>query len=213
MRTSIRAASAALTATLALVLAVGSASANRLSYSESRFRIIWASLTFSESGGNFPITCPVTLEGSFNARTFTKTREAESGFITSASVNNAGCTEGQATILTETLPWRVRYQSFTGTLPGILTVRYSLLGAAFQIEPGLGIICLARSSERSPAAGEATREAGGNITSLRPDASLPIPVTGTACPTAGVFGGSGEVYVQGTTPTGEADPNIGRQVA
>lgn len=199
MRTSIRAAAVALTATLALALAVGSASANRLSYSESKFRIIWASLTFSESGGGFPITCPVTLEGSFNARTFTKIREAESGFITSASVNNAGCTEGQATILRETLPWRVRYQSFSGTLPNILTVRYALIGAAFQIEPGLGIICLARSSEAHLAAGEATREAGGNITSLRPDASLPLPITGTACPSAGVFGGSGEVYVQGTT--------------
>lgn len=199
MPTSIRTAAAALTATLALALAVGSASANHLSYSETRFRIIWASLTFSESGGGFPITCPVTLEGSFNARTFTKTREAESGLITSASVNNAGCTEGQATVLTATLPWRVRYQSFTGTLPNILTVRYALIGAAFQIEPGLGVICLARSSESSPAAGEATREAGGNITSLRPDSSLPLPITGTACPSAGIFGGSGEVYVQGTT--------------
>jgi len=198
MRTSIRVA-AALTATLALALAVGSASANRLSYSENRFRIIWASLTFSESGGNFPITCPVTLEGSFVARTVAKTREATVGYINRASVNSPGCTEGQATILSETLPWTVKFQSFTGTLPNITSVRHSLIGAAFQVEPGLGIVCLARSSEAHPAAGEANREAGGNITSLTPDASLPLPITGNACPSAGIFGGSGEVYVQGTT--------------
>lgn len=199
MPTRIKTVPAALAAALALALAAGSAAANRLSYSETNFRIIWASLKFSESGGNFPITCPVTLEGSFHGRTFTKTREVEVGFITRASVNNAACSEGQATILTGTLPWIVRYQSFSGTLPNILTVRHTLINAAFQVEPGLGIVCLARSSERFPAAGEASREAGGNITSLRPDASLPIPVTGTACPTAGIFGGTGEVFVQGSS--------------
>lgn len=199
MRTRIGSVPAALAAALALALAAGTASANRLSYSEVNFRIVWASLRFSESGGNFPITCPVTLEGSFHERTLAKTRELAVGYITRASVNNAGCTEGQGTVLTETLPWTVKFQSFSGTLPNILTVRHLLIGAAFQVEPGLGIVCLATSSERFPAAGEASREAGGNITSLRPDASLPLPITGTACPTSGIFGGSGEVYVQGSS--------------
>lgn len=201
MRQRTRAACTALVAALGLALAVGSASANRLSYSSQLFRIIWTSLTFSEAGGNFPISCPVTLEGSFHSTTFSKVRELLVGFITRASVNNAGCTEGQATILSESLPWHVRYQSFTGTLPAITGVRHYLIGAAFQIEPGLGIRCLARSSEAFPAAGDATREAGGNITSLSPDSTLAIPVTGTACPEAGIFSGSGEVFVQGSNTT------------
>ncbi len=199
MRNRTRAACAALAAACSLALTVGSASANRLSYSSQGFRIIWTSLTFSESGGDFPISCPVTLEGSFNSATFAKVRDAQAGLITRAVVNNPSCSEGQATILSETLPWHVTYQSFSGTLPAILSVRYDLLGAAFRIEPGLGVVCLARSSETFPAAGEASRESRGNITSLTPDASLAIPVTGTACPRAGIFSGSGEVFVLGSS--------------
>lgn len=199
MRNRTRAACVALAAAFTLALAVGSASANRLSYSSQAFRIIWTSLTFSGSGGGFVITCPVTLEGSFHSATVAKVREAQVASITRATVNNAGCAEGQATILAESLPWTVTYQSFTGTLPSIATVRHNLIGAAFQIEAGLGVICLARSTAERPAAGEAAREAGGAITSLTPDGSLAIPVTGTACPRAGIFSGSGEVFVQGSS--------------
>jgi len=198
MRNRVGIALAALGATLALAVAVGSASANRLSYSETRFRIIWTSLTFSGSSGGFVITCPVTLEGSFHSATLAKVRDASVAQITRAAVNNLGCTEGQATILSESLPWDVTYQGFTGTLPSIVTVRHNLIGAAFQIEAGLGIVCLARSSRATPAAGEANREAGGNITSLTPDGSLAIPVTGTACPSSGIFSGTGEVFVLGS---------------
>ncbi|HEX4804679.1 MAG TPA: hypothetical protein VFU94_02155 [Conexibacter sp.] len=199
MRNRIAIALAALGAALALAAAVGSASANRLSYSETRFRIIWTSLTFSGSTGGFPITCPVTLEGSFHSATLSKVREAAVASITRAIVNNLGCTEGQATILGESLPWTVTYQGFGGTLPNIVSVRHALIGAAFQVEPGLGVVCLARSTAAFPAAGEAAREAGGNITSLTPDGSLAIPVTGTACPSSGIFSGSGEVFVLGSS--------------
>lgn len=196
-----RIASALIGLMAALTLAVATASANRLSYTSQTFRITWASLTFSESGGNFPISCPVTLEGSFHSRSMAKVRNTLAAFITRALVNSPACSEGHATILNESLPWHVTYQSFIGTLPSIIGVRHFLIGAAFQIEPGLGIVCLARSTTTSPAAGDASREAGGNITSLRPDSSLPIPVTGTNCPSAGIFSGSGEVYVQGSSST------------
>jgi hypothetical protein len=199
MRNRTKVALAGLAATLTMALAVSSASAGRLSYSSRIFRIVWTSLTFSESGGNFPITCPVTLEGSFHSATMRKVLNTRVAHITRAIVNDPACSEGHATILRESLPWEVTYQSFTGTLPSINGVRHVLLGAAFQIEPGLGIVCLAQSSSGFPAAGDAAREARGNITSLTPDSSLAIPVTGTACPTAGIFSGSGEVYVLGTT--------------
>lgn len=190
----------ALAATIVLALAVGSASANSLSYSHQAFRIIWSRLTFSESGGGIPISCPVTLEGSFHERTLAKER-ALVAHITSANVNDPRCQEGHATILDESLPWHVVYDSFSGDLPDITSVRHLLIGAAFEVEPGLEIRCLAETSVQYPAAGEATREAGGNITSLIPDSLLAIPATGESCPALGIFAGSGQVWVQGGTET------------
>jgi hypothetical protein len=201
MRNRTVTALAALAAALTMALAVTSASANKLSYSEQRFRIIWTSLTFSEAGGNFPISCPVTLEGSFHSATLSKVLNALVAHITRAVVANPECTAGHATILGESLPWPVLYRGFTGALPNMTGVRHYLIGAAFQIEAGLGVICLAQSSLANPAAGDAAREAGGSITSLRPDSELAIPVTGTACPRAGIFSGSGEVFALGSTRT------------
>jgi hypothetical protein len=189
---------ATLAAAIVLAAAAGLASANGLSYSEQAFRIIWSRLTFSESGGGIPISCPVTLEGSFHARTMTKAR-ASVADITSATVNDPRCQEGHATILDESLPWDVVYDAFSGRLPSITSVRHLLIGAAFEVSPGLGIRCLAETTVDFPAAGEATREAGGSITSLIPDSQLAIPARGESCPALGIFAGSGQVFVQGST--------------
>ncbi len=199
MTTKSTSALAALAAIIVLAIATGLASANNLSYSSQTFRILWSRLTFSESGGGIPISCPVTLEGSFHERTLAKTSGALVGHITSASIQNERCQEGHATILEESLPWPVLFDSFSGTLPSITSVRHLLIGAGFQVEPGLEIVCLAETSMRSPAAGEATREAGGDITSLIPDSLLSIPTIGESCPALGIFAGSGSVYVQGST--------------
>jgi len=189
---------ATLAAAIVLAAAAGLASANKLSYSEQAFRIVWSRLTFSESGGGLPISCPVTLEGSFHARTMTKTLNASVADIASAAVDNSRCQEGHATILRGSLPWDVRYASFSGTLPSITSVRHFLIGAAFEVEPGLEVRCLAETSESFPAAGEATREAGGAITSLIPDSQLAIPARGDGCPALGIFAGFGSVFVQGS---------------
>jgi hypothetical protein len=185
----------------ALLLAVSiPAAARNLSYSVKEFRIVWSTLSFSAAEGGVSITCPVTLEGSFLERTSAKVREALSAKVNRATVGT--CTEGNATILAETEPWEVTYQSFTGALPSITSVRYSLLNAAFQVEPGLGIRCLARTSREFPAAGDATRNANGQITSLSPLSELAIPITGNfECPRFGIFAGSGEVFVQGSSST------------
>ncbi len=192
MRRACTPALAALTAALMMALAVSSASARTIRYSEQYFRIIWSSLTFSGSGGGFPITCPVTLEGSFHQSTFVKVEGALVAHITSAAVGF--CIEGSATILSETLPWHVQYASFTGVLPRIETVRHYLVGAAFAVEPTFGVVCLARSTQEEPAAGDANREGGGSIISLSADPKLPIPVSGRGCPEHGVFSGTGEVF-------------------
>lgn len=199
MRNRVTTASAVLAAALLLALSLTSA-ASRLSYSSREFRIVWASLSFSAAEGGVSITCPVTLEGSFLERTATKVRNALAARITAATVGT--CQEGGGTILAMSLPWEVTYQSFTGTLPNITGVRYALIGAGFQIEPGLGIRCLARTSSESPAAGEARRDANGRITSLIADSSLAIPTTGNfECPRSGILAGSGEVFVKGSSTT------------
>lgn len=190
---------AALVAALLFALSLPAAARN-LSYSSKEFRIMWASLSFSAAEGGVSITCPVTLEGSFLERTATKVRDALRARITRSTVGT--CVEGRATILAETQPWDVTYQSFTGVLPNISGVRYALLNAAFQVEPGLGIVCLARTTTQYPAAGDAARDANGRITSLTPDSSLQIPTTGSfECPEFGIFTGSGEVFVQGSSST------------
>jgi hypothetical protein len=199
MRTSFTTVVVALVAALLLALSLPAAARN-LSYSAQQFRIMWASLSFSAEEGGISITCPVTLEGSFFERTATKVRDVLRSRITRSTVGS--CSEGNATILAETQPWDVTYQSFTGVLPNISGVRYALLNAAFQVEPGLGIVCLARTTTAFPAAGDAARDANGRITSLTPDSSLAIPTTGSlACPRAGIFTGSGEVFVQGSSST------------
>lgn len=199
MRNRFTTAVVALAAALLLALSI-TAAASRLSYSVKEFRIMWATLSFSAEEGGVSITCPVTLEGSFLERTSIKVRDALSAKITNATVGT--CREGSATILAATLPWDVTYQSFTGTLPNITSVRYALLNAAFQVEPGLGIVCLARTSRTFPAAGDATRDANGRITSLSADSSLSIPTTGNVeCPRFGIFAGTGEVFVQGSSTT------------
>jgi hypothetical protein len=191
---------AALAAALVLGCAVNSASANRLSYSNQGFRITWSRLSFSDAAGGVVIRCQVTLEGSFHSATLAKVVDAQVARITRASIGS--CEEGHATILSASLPWAVTYQSFSGTLPSITGVRHELIGAAFSVEPGGGIVCLARTSSEFPAAGNANREAGGSITSLSPDPELAIPVTGSPqCPLFGVFSGVGEVFVLGSNTT------------
>lgn len=199
MRNRFATAVAALTAALLLALSTPAA-AVRLSYSSRDFRITWATLRFSAAEGGVSITCPVTLEGAFHESTATKVRDESRARITRSTVG--GCREGNATILAETQPWDVTYQSFSGTLPNINGVRYALINAAFQVEPGLGIVCLARTSREFPAAGDAARDANGRIISLSADSSLAIPTTGNVeCPRYGIFTGTGEVFVQGSATT------------
>lgn len=199
MRTRITTAVVASAAALLLGLSLPAA-ASRLSYSAREFRIMWSTLRFSAEEGGVSITCPVTLEGAFLERTSNKVRDQLRARITRSTVGT--CREGNATILAETQPWDVTYQSFTGTLPNITSVRYALLNAAFQVEPGLGIVCLARTTREAPAAGDASRDANGRIVSLTADSALAIPTTGNfECPRFGIFTGTGEVFVQGSSTT------------
>lgn len=129
----------------ALVLAVGvaTATAGRLQTSSQQVRATWPQVNF-EVGLGSPIRCALTLEGSFHGRTFAKTREALVGYVTTASMQSA-CNGGELHLLAETLPWHLRYDSFSGTLPRFNSIRFRLveLNLWFTV---LGFRCLYRSS-------------------------------------------------------------------
>jgi len=149
-----------LAATLLLGAAVSTASATRLSLSGTSFRITWdrtlpnaTDLTFAPTIGA-PVTCPVTLEGTFHSATITKTANLLIGHVTRANVGTstgttAVCERGNATILTATLPWHVQYSSFGGILPSMTEITLRFINASFQIRNELAT-CLARTSTTEP---------------------------------------------------------------
>jgi hypothetical protein len=130
-----------------MAVAASSASANKLSINEPRFRITWASLEFVEEAFGVDDDCPVTLEGSFHSATISKVPRSLIGYITRAGVTNNNCTGGHLTILQESLPWHVTYERFTGGLPNISSFFILLRGVAWKEEtsgPFGNITCLIR---------------------------------------------------------------------
>ncbi len=137
-------------ATVLLGALVGTASARNLRSSSTTFRATWTSAEFA--GGFGTARCNLTLEGTLRSATITKTANGEIGSVTASTIGT--CPQGSATILKETLPWRVQYASFTGTLPAISAIKTNVIGSAFQIrEPTFGITCLAISSTTNPSTG------------------------------------------------------------
>lgn len=171
-RSKVRAA--AFAAALLLLVAVGSASASHLSVNEQRYRIAWTSLEYVEPVFNTATLCPITLEGSFHSATFTKTAGALIGYINSASVQNP-CRNGEATLLTATLPWTVQYAGFRGTLPNITGIVERLVGFALQFHSTVtGTTCLMRSEAAHPLQWIAEVEGGvATRVTVEPTQSIP----------------------------------------
>lgn len=104
--------------------------------------------------------CQITLEGSLHSRTMAKVVGSLVGYITRADVGP--CASGRKTILRETLPWHIRYLSFTGTLPNITSIRYNIVGWSQRMSDGI-VFCLYRSTAAEPAVMTFNREAGGAL--------------------------------------------------
>lgn len=163
-------------ATVLLGALVGTATARQFQLSETRSTATFPRVEFR--GGFQTTRCNVTLEGSFHSRTLSKVAESLIGYINRASVG--GCEAGTATILTETLPWHVRYTSFAGALPNITAISTKVVGTAFRIREPFGIECLSRSTVEAPTTGTYNREAGGRITNAVIGGTIPCgSFTGT----------------------------------
>jgi hypothetical protein len=190
-----------------LAAAVSSATARRIEVSNQQFLQIWSQAVF-EAEGFATMSCPLTLEGSFHSRTLSKVSGQLIGYVTRARVRG-GATEcnntGTATVLTETLPWHLRYDSFRGTLPGITGIRVQMVGAAFKARPTGSVECLARTEAAHPGYGIAEITAEGVARTARADETATIPAGGNLLceifPTNGRFRGTAEVFVLGSTTT------------
>jgi hypothetical protein len=194
---------AGLTASLLMSLAVSSASANRISITNPRYRTAWSSLRFLDGGGVSRLTCQVTIEGSFHSATIRKIRGALAGFMTTARVHDPSCTGGGATILNESLPWHITFDSFTGTLPSLSGIVFLAHDLAFRIDPGrLGLACLysADATHRARGTVNVTQPGGGANTSTADTTIRLLRQSGSGlCPTEGGFEGIGQVFLQGNT--------------
>jgi hypothetical protein len=157
------------------------ASARNLSSSSQTLRASFREITFNGAFGN--ITCAATVEGSFHSRTQAKVAGSLVGYITRSDLGP--CAEGRVTILRETLPWHIRYSSFTGALPNITAFRASVIGVSNRIqEPFAG--CLAASTAANPVTITFNRETvTGALTTATIGGTVP-----TSCGINGTFSSS-----------------------
>ena len=125
----------------ALVLAglVATASAAWLSSSELALIAGWERMDIA--GGFGTVECTLVLENVLHRSIFTKTVNSLIGYVQYANISS--CRRGSATVLRETLPWHIRYRSFTGILPRLTSLSLLVTGIAFRIrEPIFGFIYL-----------------------------------------------------------------------
>lgn len=126
---------AAIAATALLGMAANAASARRFEIPnwEKGFKISWRPMTVI-AGGN-EIRCPVILEGEYLVHEFIKRAGTRIAKVTEA--RTGVCERGQLILKRESLPWERTYQSFTGTLPNITSIRVRTIGIGFRVENGM----------------------------------------------------------------------------
>jgi len=163
-----------LLASVLMSLAAASASARsiEITNSERGFRITWNPLRLEAAGRS--IECPVTLEGNFAVHTFAKRAGTRVASVSELAVGT--CTRGSVSVLIESLPWEITYNSFGGTLPTITELKFNTIREAFQVNLE-GIICLATTRVEQPARG-ISRISSGAVTGFRMDETALIETTG-----------------------------------
>ena len=211
MHNTLRATMLTAFAATALALAIGTASARSLSASSQTIRVTFGRLEFL---GFATVRCPVTLEGSFHARTMAKVERALVGAATASVVNQAACTGGtvsafngteryNGTTSPNTLPWHLQYESFRTEvgLPNIEAIRIILTRLRVGVTvPG---ICTGQFGSATDAITfEVNRDGGGNVTTISPIEgrnTLTLIRTDAGICTNGRKRGTGEVFQLGTT--------------
>jgi hypothetical protein len=205
----------ALGAATLLCVGVAGASARSFSTSTQTFRAIYRPflpeepMREEERNEQFEITselatiyrCRLTLEGSFHARSIAKVAGALIGYVNRATL--AECAFLSTRLLTETLPWHVRYRLFSGVLPNIATLSTSVIGLSMSVtEPMFRTTCLGRSTAEEPFILTWVREPSARLR----EAEITGSITTGNCPFAPIrlrFSGTTRVpqAIQSTTLT------------
>jgi hypothetical protein len=213
MLTHSRLALATLAAALLLSLAVGSASARRFTFSTTRWTAIWERaepFTVFSPGNLFePIRCPMTISGTFHSRTISKVSGQLIGYIDRATIDTAACVGGTLRIIAAKLPWHVRYDSFTGTLPRIGAIQIQFINMG--VETGNGEGCQYVTSATRPGVARFIIPEGSTVTSrLRWQRTFEISNVNplVICPLA-AFEESGQGRVLSGTETGTSGITVG----
>lgn len=199
MRTPTKLLLTALATALVLASVVGTASARRIELSYQHILALWREMKF-EGGGGANVLCAVTLESSFHSKTLSKVNGQLVGYITEVhvghpcSTNEAWALNGTEVIggvtVSNTLPWHLRFMSFTGTLPRITSITLLIVGAAFLVNI-IGNQCLYKSTEASPATAIANVNAEGQVTEITAGGTIPLFVTLVGfCPANGILSGT-----------------------
>lgn len=167
----------------ALCALSASASARNLSVTETVFTGGWSRVNLA--GGFGTVECEMVMGGALHARTFAKAaRRLIGADLIGPTIPR--CARGGASVLRETLPWHIRYESFGGRLPNISSIGTEVIGVSLRIrEPAFGVICLARSTEAQPVFVILNLGSGGRLTS----ASLGGAIT-TNCGVTGTLSGT-----------------------
>jgi hypothetical protein len=200
-------------AAVTLAAMVGTASANSLSFSNQSFRVVWTPIEIRFGVEAAVIRCNLTWEGRLHSTTIGKAPNNLIGYVTRATFGRP-CEGGSAWTLNgveeievlrvipaSTLPWHVKYQSFTGTLPNIASIRIDVVDVSFMTRI-MEILCLYRSTAASPAR-FIFQVNGGQLTALTADetAALPRFSGNVFCPTTASLRGAGSVRLLGSTTT------------
>jgi hypothetical protein len=200
VRTRLMLVSGTFIATVVLAMVVGTASARRFELSEQRMKMVWRELGFT--GGGVTVKCRVTLEGSFHSRTTSKVSGQLVGYITVATLAPESCTGGSSRLLSETLPWHWRYDSFAGALPNITRIKYQVIGLRVQAEIS-SVTCLYASTAREPffmtalvGLGLFETESGSAIPRSSGSAFCPSSVTPSGAGFTTVPGGEEPIFVR-----------------
>jgi hypothetical protein len=218
MRSRVRIAVAALTVALALTATCGIANAGSFELSEEGYLIRWrAERPLTLIGDEFRVVCGLRFKGRFHSRTLAKVPgslvgrvdRAEKGSCSSLEVRTLNGIEtfpDEETALPNTLPWHIKYVSFSGALPGIQRIRLSVIGVSLVFKDIFGFECLYRSTDTNPFYLEINIEAAGLVTSATADESQSIPLLSGEgiCPDEGRASGVADEI----TRFGKAAPGI-----
>ncbi|MGB2709981.1 MAG: hypothetical protein WBC33_00570 [Conexibacter sp.] len=175
----------ALAALFVIAAVAGAASANRaielipLERTLERVREDVRALTFTETEGAASVICEVLRTVSLH-RTISKVTGSLAGTVREVRVQN--CTGGTVRVLVETLPWHLRFISFTGRLPFPDTIRFRRLAIAALVEAFFGLVrCLYRGDYEAIARIEVDRYIGKRFDE-RVSIPLAVALGGSTCP-------------------------------